>query len=113
MGFFKNWSSAHCFTLEIDVQQYQAQSDTHNNAVYEEVDAGVDEEEEVGDGLGVEEVGGGEVVVVVAQAFHWVVHGHHGNHCLRQCVILSQGKVHRKKKQTDVSFALTRPTYVQ
>ena len=51
MGFFKNWSSAHCFTLEIDVQQYQAQSDTHNNAVYEEVDAGVDEEEEVGDGL--------------------------------------------------------------
>ena len=58
-------------------------SDTYNNAVYEEVDAGVDEEEEVWDGLGVEEVGGREVVLVVAQAFHWVVHRHHSNHCLR------------------------------
>ena len=37
---------------------------THNSAVDEEVDAGVEEEQKVRDGLGVEQVGGGEVVLV-------------------------------------------------
>ena len=36
---------------------------THNSAVDEEVDAGVEEEQKVRDGLGVEQVGGGEVVL--------------------------------------------------
>ena len=37
---------------------------THNSAVDEEVDAGVEEEQKVRDGLGVEQVGGWEVVLV-------------------------------------------------
>ena len=36
---------------------------THNSAVDEEVDAGVEEEQKVRDGLGVEQVGGREVVL--------------------------------------------------
>ena len=37
---------------------------THNSAVDEEVDAGVEEEQKVRDGLGVKQVCGGEVVLV-------------------------------------------------
>ena len=37
---------------------------THNSAVDEEVDAGVEEEQKVRDRLGVKQVGGGEVLLV-------------------------------------------------
>ena len=42
---------------------------THNSAVDEEVDAGVEEEQKVRDGLRVEQVGGGEVVLGLEFSF--------------------------------------------
>ena len=42
---------------------------THNSAVDEEVDAGVEEEQKVRDRLGVKQVGGGEVVLGLEFSF--------------------------------------------
>ena len=48
---------------------------THNSAVDEEVDAGVGEEEEMGHGLRVQEVGGRVVDRVALDAAHLHTHG--------------------------------------